>query len=802
MPYTNYRGPAAYGAALLARPALIALAASCAIPALAAETPAANTLRADSASAESAGNAIIVTGTRTEGRRVRESATPIELVSADALTRSGQTNLLDALKDTLPGLNSPAVGYDVGALARTFQLRGLSPSHTLVLVNGKRRHLSSSIYADSDPAQGANAVDLDLIPVNAIARIEVLRDGAAAQYGSDAIAGVVNIILKDGAQGGHASVQGGQYYKGDGQEISTNIDHGFAVGAGRLHVSAGYRYHNFSNRSGETGGVQPAKVQGDPRSILGTASYDYVQPISGSDISVYSFGTYAHRRARANENPRQPGDVSSAVDAIYPNGFTPQETVDENDYSLTLGAKGRLSGWDWDLSSTYGRDVVHLGNINSINGDLLADTGSTQSAFNVGGFASGEWTNNLDLRRALDVGLASPLTLALGVEDRYETYTIRAGEASSYYLGGSAAFPGFRPTDASSHHRNSVAGYIDATVRPISAWEVSGAARLEHYDSVGTRVNGKLATRYEVSPSFALRASGTTGFHAPTLAQQYYSATTVTTGYASIQLPLGSAGANLLGAGSLKPETSRSISAGFVAEPIPGLHLAADGYFIWVNNRIIESAYLYGDLAQAAVVANGTVPPAGLSSDNVSAVFFTNGVNTRTQGVDVTADWKTRLGAAGQISWTAAFGYVENKIRSVQAPSAALAAAGLSLVDAVQTTNLTTATPKIKASLAANWERGAWSVNLRNTYYSNSRQAQGYSTPYFIIDTGNRIITDLAVSYKATPRIGITAGANNLFDITPRLVPAALRANYDQYSHVTPFGINGGSWYVRLGVKL
>lgn len=760
---------------------------------------------ADTSAGEASGanEVVVVTGTREPGQHARQSATPIDVVGSEALTTTGAGNILDALKDTLPAVNAPAVGYDIGALARTFQLRGLSPSHTLVLIDGKRRHLSASIYADSDPAQGSNAVDLDLIPINAISHIEVLRDGASAQYGSDAIAGVVNVILKKDADAGSVSLQGGTYYKGDGATVQMNADDGFAIGDhGQLHVSAGYRFHDFSNRSGDSGGAQPAKVQGDPRSYLLTGSYDYTQEL-GADIALYSFGTYAARQARAYENPRQSGLLSGDVDALYPNGFSPLETVNEHDLSVTTGVRG--SGvWNWDLSTSYGQDHASFHNIHTVNADLLADTGNAQSNFYVGAFHSSEWTSNLDIQHNFDIGLAGPLALAFGFEDRYETFEIKAGEPNSYYQGGPQAFPGFRPTDAVTANRNSVAEYVDLTAHPTEAWEVSFAGRAEQYEQVGNRLNGKVATRYDFSPDFALRASVSTGFHAPTLPQQYYSATLVTTGAASIQLPLGSAGAGVLGAPNLKPETSRSYSVGLVAEPLSGIYLTADAYHIDVNNRIIESAYLYGNLALAAIAANGASIPTGVSADNAAAVFFTNGVDTRTQGVDVTVSTTTSLDTYGDIRWDASFGYVETEIHRIHAAPQALSDAGLKLVDSVQRTNLTTATPKFKASLAASWKLDVWDVTLRNTFYGNTTQAQGWSEPYYMLHSGNRVITDLDVGYQMTTRIRLNAGANNLFNIYPDRIAASVyqNLNYDRYSHVAPFGINGGSYYLRLSVGL
>ena len=781
------------------------VAAACATTVALIAAPAYAQQAAAPAAAASANtlDTVVVTGTREGGRKARDSATPIDVIQVEQLLATGQSNLLDALKSVLPSLNTPAVGYDVGALARTFQLRGLSPAHTLVLVNGKRRHLSASIYADADPAQGANAVDLDLIPLSAIDHVEVLKDGAAAQYGSDAIAGVVNIILRRSDGGGSVSALGGRYIDGGGATLQLDGSQGFKLGSdGRLQLAAGLRTHGFSNRSGDTGDVQAARVQGDPRSQLATASLNLDKPLA-PELSAYGFGTVASRRARAYENPRQPSWFSPAVAALYPDGFSPQETVDEQDLSLTGGLKGRAGdAWYWDLSATYGRDNVRLRNTHTVNPELLDDTGLAQTDFSVGGFTGSELTANLDLRRPLTVAaLARPLNLALGLEARRETFQIHPGEANSYYLGGSQAFPGFRPSDAADVSRSSAAAYVDLAASLTQAWELGLAARAERYDGVGSKLAGKLSSRYVISPQWALRGAVSNGFHAPTLAQQYYSATTVTTGFAQIQLPLGTAGARLLGAPDLKPETSRNISFGVVAEPVKGLHASVDAYRIDINNRIIQSAALTGPLAAAAISANGSSIPADVASDGVTAAFFTNGVDTRTRGIDISLDWRTDWDSLGLVKWTLASGYNRTSIRRIHDAPAVLQAAGLTLVDAVQRSNLTTATPRTKHSLAATWWRGDWEVTLRESFYGASSQVQGYGAgPFYVIRTRSAYLTDLDVGFHFNDKLKLSVGANNLFNVYPNEIPAEVyrNLNYDRYSHVSPYGINGGYYHVRL----
>ena len=758
---------------------------------------------ADIRNEDLAAGTVIVTGTRDSGKKVRESMTPVIVIGAEDLASTGKTNVLDALKSLVPSLNTPAVGYDVGALARTFQLRGLSPGNTLVLINGKRRHVSASLYADSDPAQGSNAVDLDFIPLAAIDHIEILQDGAAAQYGSDAIAGVINIILKKSPTGTSVSLLGGGYIDGGGQTQQFEANKGFIIaGDGFLNLSFSAHYHGYSNRSGDSGGAQAALVQGDPKSSVVTGAYNFEKPIT-PDLTFYSFATVAHRDAQANENPRQPDAISPAVNVLYPNGFTPQEKVSENDFGLTAGLKGVSSDkWNWDVSTTYGRDQAKLENIRTVNPDLLNDFGNAQSKFRVGSFTSSELTTNVDVRRPFTLdGLSGPLLVALGLENRYERFQIGAGEANSYYLGGSSAFPGFQKTDQVDATRNSLAAYVDLTAHITSQWELGFATRAEHYQQVGNKVTGKLSTRYDFSPAVALRATLSNGFHAPTLAQQYYSATTVTTGFAQVQLPLGSAGANVLGAPNLKPETSKNISVGLVLEPVKGVHATIDAYQININNRIIESASISGQLAAAAVAANGAAIPAGVPSGSVSAAFFTNGVDTKTQGIDVSIDTISRLGALGTIKWIVNGGYNKTTIEHISAAPAALQAAGLSLVDPVQRSNLTTATPRGKASIAAIYTKNEWELTLRETVYGKTSQVQGYAPgPYFTYNTDVTYITAVDLGYNFSDHLKVNIGADNLLNKYPTKMPASVyqNLNYDQYSHVSPFGVNGAYYYARV----
>jgi iron complex outermembrane receptor protein len=599
------------------------------------ETESASVAAAGAADASLAGGGldeVVVTGTRETNVKARDSVAPIDVISATELTKTGATDLRDALERTLPSLNHQSFSGDLGNLTDSIQLRGLSPDDVLILVNGKRRHTTASIYADSDgPLQGSAPVDIDLIPISAVDHIEVLRDGAAAQYGSDAIAGVVNIILKSSDHGGDATVTTGQYYGGDGFTGEAGVGRGLRLGEdGFLHLSADYLHHDHSVRSGPDSrtGVVDNDIFGDPLINRISLAYNAGKAFANDAAEVYSFATYAHRDAESYENYRLP----TVIPSIYPNGFSPQETIAEDDFSVTAGVKGNdLLGWHWDLASTYGGDDDHFGLKDSGNPSLLAATGSTPTSFDIASFKTGQWTNNLDLVRPFDIGAAGPLSVALGAEWRRDTYAVGAGDKDSYIDGGAQSFQGLAPINAGSYSRSNYAGYIDLATNPVEHWQVDLAGRYEHYTDFGRTTSGKLSTRYDFSPRLALRATVSNGFRAPSLAQEYFSDLNVSPTGASGQLAAHSPAAALLGATQLEPEKSSNFSVGFVAEPIEGLHAALDAYLITIKNRIVDGGTYAGTQAINALAANGITLPPGIDPADVSAVYFSHADRARRQ---------------------------------------------------------------------------------------------------------------------------------------------------------------------------
>jgi len=773
---------------------------------------------------------VIVTGTRAAGLTVEDSASPIQVLDASSLARTGQPDLIQALAQNLPSLNAQSFGSDMAAMTLSARLRGLSPNNTLVLVNGKRRHGTANLAVLAGAFQGGAAADLNFIPVAAIERVEVLQDGAAAQYGTDAIAGVINIILKSNYRGGSANVNGGGYMDGGGHTGDGMANIGLTPFTNAyLSLTAETKYHGFSERGGiDPRVVDPATMAAMP-SLVNAPGYPYLNKIQGDaqyrqhifaanfgvdlggDTELYSFATYGKKEARAFENYRMP----NRLPAIYPLGFSPQETFDEEDYAFTFGIKGKVFGnWNWDVSSTYGKDVAKLGVANSANISLFADTGATPLSFKAGQFQASQWTNNLDLRREFDAGMATPLTLALGLEHRRDTYAIVAGDAASRYKEGAQSFPGFSLTDAGKHSRNNKAVYANIAVQPVTGWTVDIAGRFEDFSDFGNAKVGKLTSRYDFTPDVAVRATYSNGFRAPTLAESFYSATNVSPRSAFVQLAPNSPGARLVGIDGLKPEASTNISAGLVLNPMAGMSVTLDAYQITIRDRIVGSGSLYGSggainspAVTAAILANGNVLDPTVVQTGIN--IFTNAVNTRSRGAELVATLSSNYGAYGRVDWSAAANY--NKVEVIKINQAPTQLGAQTLLDATAISHLETASPKVRLNLGGLWRMGDWTVNLRENYFGKS--SEQFSTDGAVYRE-NRIkaslLTDLEVSYQISKAWSLSLGANNLFNEYPdkvnALTLAEQRANLDNgavtiYPGFSPYGINGGYYYARAALK-
>ena len=759
---------------------------------------AANAVDAAASLAAADGGVVVVTGTRDTRRSADESLSPIDVISAKDLQRTGQTDLRDALVKLQPSVNRLAQAGDAANLTSALTLRGLSPNHVLLLINGKRRHTSANISADPGAQQGATPVDLDLIPVSAVDHIEVLRDGAAAQYGSDAIAGVINVILKSSARGGNLTLNGGQYYKGDGFTLGSSADIGLPLGEdGFVHLSAETKRHDHSVRSGpdERTGTVVNRTLGDPQSRREAFGVNAGLALNAT-TELYAFGSVAHRDGESVQNYRLPNRLPQ----LYPNGFSPVETSNEQDGSLTAGVRGeQLAGWRWDLSATYGVDNVKIGMRDSANTDLYAATGATPTSFHLASYKNTQWGANLDAARPFDVGLPAPLSVALGAEYRRETYDVGAGDAASSYGSGAQALPGLSAISAGKHGRTISAAYADLSTKLSRQWEAELAARHERYSDAGNTSNAKLSARFQASERYALRGTLSTGFRAPSLAQEYYTSLAVSPTTAGGQLAVNSVAARSLGASALKPEKSRSVNLGLVAQPWDRFNLTVDAYRIEIRDRIIQGGSYTGATAINALTAAGISLPTGLSS--VSASYFANGVDTRTQGVDVVATYTTNLGA-GHIDWDLGANVNTNSILRT-----AVDTNGRPLLNAQQAGYLTTSTPKNKVILGGVWSQGPWGVSLHATRYGKTAtEATFYSGPNIYstsvfnhIENAPRTLTDLELRYAVSKQLQLSLGANNLFDVYPSKVPAASRylGVYQYDTAASQTGFNGGYYYAR-----
>lgn len=778
---------------------------------------------------------IVVTGSRGLPRTITESPTPIDVISGAELERTGRPGVIAALNTLVPSYNSPTrPGGGIATVISTGGLRGLNPDQALILVNGKRRHKTSLINAVSAFYLGSVPADLDLIPTSAVDHIEVLRDGAAAQYGSDAIAGVINIILKSNTNGGGASATVGQNYdRSDGEQFLGQANYGMALGeSGFLDLFVNGKIQKNSNRAvpiASTIRLYPlVNGQPDPREAtidrLVTKNYGNF-PIEGfnsgynvsyevaPDISLYSFGTFSKRESELNFTFRAPTNNTSLPE-LYPNGYRPYLNIDERDFEFALGVKGTLSGWDWDISSTYGYNRSDQNGHETLN-PSLGPTSPTD--LYVGSLKSTEWVNSVDVTKGFD--FAGHLQVSGGIQHRRETYAVIEGEPDSYRAGtytyrvngvlqrpapGGQAANGFTPADAGRISRNNISAYIDLAYDPSASTTIGLAGRFEHYDDAsGDTVIGKLTLRQAVSDWFSLRAAANTGFRAPGLAQQIYASTSgqfrtingVINRLEIKTLPVGSPAAIALGSEPLTPEKSTNFSAGFVMTPIQNFSLTVDAYQVKVKDRITVTSTLTGPAVSAILIANGLSP-------DISAQYYTNAIDTRTRGVDVVATYRHSLGDFN-MSWNLGYNYNKTIITRIKAnpPELASLGAGYVLFDRRSRMYLTKNFPKTKLFLGNVTTAGPFTLSTRVTRYGafNSFENDVSLDRTF----GAKILVDTELAWAATKKLELAVGANNLFNVYPQYNSAGFNANLGSgfYATNAAYGFTGGYYYGKVTVK-
>ena len=757
---------------------------------------------------------LIVTGTRVADRTVAESQSPIDIISSDALQATGTTELATALARALPSLNFPRPALTDGTSAiRPAQLRGLAPDQVLVLVNGKRRHASSLLNLNGTIGRGSAPVDLNTIPVSAIERVEVLRDGASAQYGSDAIAGVVNVVLKGASEGGSLSLSHGQYSAGDGAQSQLAGDAGLPLAGDRgfVHLSAQINQQDHTNRArpfaGTPGPTQPepgqkAFVIGDPEVDAAAASFNAGFDISDT-LSLYAFGSISNRDITSFAFFRAPGNPSQNIPSIYPDGFLPRINNVSRDRAIVAGLKGSFGeAWDWDLSFNHGYNNLEFFTRNTLNASIGADS---PTSFYDGALETTQNIANFDLNRQLDIGLAYPATLALGVELRNEKWNQSPGEYGSYAQpdlsrpGGAQGFGGFAPEVSGHHSRDSHAVYAGLEADLTDSFSAGIAGRYEDYDDFGSQASGKLSARYAFTDAVALRGTVSSGFRAPSLAQQYFQ-TVSTVFLAGIPVPFeirtfpaSSDVAQAFGAEPLQPEESLSYSLGLVLQPVDRLYVTIDAYHIEVDDRIALSSNLTGDAVRLLLESQGIF---GVNGGR----YFTNAIDTRTQGIDVVANYGFDLGT-GTLDLTAGWNYTDTEVTRIAPNPAELEQAGLNLerIDRTEIGRIEDGFPNSKLLLAGTWSLPSWDFTLAATRYGSVTTRPSDSTNDQTY--GAKWLLDASAAYRLD-NWTITLGADNLLNEYPdeNTFPNSTNGQFP-YSNLSPFGFNGAFAYAKIDFR-
>jgi iron complex outermembrane receptor protein len=802
--------------------------------------------------------AVAVLSTRGEERTVISAPVPIDVLSTTDIQLTGRTETSQIIQAVAPSFNFPRTSIGDGTdHIRPATLRGLAPDQTLVLVNGKRRHASALVNVNGFVGRGSQAVDLNAIPASMIDHIEILRDGAAAQYGSDAIAGVLNIVLKSTAPGmfsGEVGENVTTYNRDatsqtafpaqmspismhDGRVASSALNYGFGFGQnGFLQVAGEVRDRQGTNRT-----LPDTRTQyfaGDPRNSLPPQinhwqGDSYNHDVDGffntgttlsNGVELYAFGGLGHRHGASAGFWRRAND-DRTVRSIFPDGFLPFIKSGINDASVSGGLKGELSGWTWDLGTVYGNNSFDFTIDNTANVSLGP---SSKTTFNAGQLAFGQSTTTLDIFRAVSGILPAPLRVALGGEFRSDMYKITAGEPDSYRNGGvkvldangnpttrlaavgSQVFPGFQPTDAGSHSRTNSAGYLDLESDLTKQLLLGVAGRFEHYSDFGSTSTGKVSARFEPVPRFALRGAVSTGFRAPSLGQEFFSSTA--TNFISGQpfdirtFPVATKEAQLLGASDLKPERSTNYSAGVAMEPAHSLALTVDFYRIDIKDRIVLSDNFTGATIQALFASTGSTAAGGR--------FFTNAIDTRSNGVDVVANYGLSFSNRSVLKLTSGYNHNTVKVTRVDSTPPNLKAFQENLFGRVERTRIEKGNPRDNLFASANYDLRGLGFTARVQRYGEVTVAG--TTPTNTTGTldqtyGAKTLTDLSASYSLR-RYTLTVGADNIFDVYPDRNlnpgdPATGNGGISNfgifpYAGISPFGFNGRFIYTKMSIGL
>ncbi len=731
---------------------------------------------------------VVSVGSRSSQRTITDSPVPIDIVSAKDLTSTGQFSFDRALQYRVPSFNSVQTPVnDATSLLDPYEIRNMGPSRTLVLINGKRKNLSSLIYIQTSPGRGEGGADLAAIPQDAIKRVEILRDGASAQYGSDAIAGVMNIILKDRYEYGTVTLNTGMTAKGDGEMVGISVNNGANfLKKGFINYTMALSYKALANRAGKVDAAGEAgdfeadidevnnflaikpdagNVNGDPEKTTSQFLVNAGIPI-GDHAEFYGNAAYVYKKVNSFANYRTPYWRTTDDGLLHEPGtpylgYLPTFEGDLNDYNGTIGFRSVNNGWNSDVSFTIGGNEQLYTVANSRNASLGA---RSPIYFKPGGYSFTHNVGNIDVNKLLFANF----NFGIGMEMRREVFKIMAGDTASFVGSGADSFPGIGEANASTNTRSNVGGYIDLAYDINRSLLLGATFRTEQYSDFGNTFVYKFSGRYKfLDDKLTLRASYSTGFRAPMLHQIYLQIAQQSfvpgegiqsKGIFNNQ----SAQARQLGIPNLKPEKSTNITVGLGVNPTKNLSITLDYYKIDVKDRIILGSEIEEEdpnTPLGEILANNGI---------VAASFFTNGINTTTSGIDFVINNRNMMLGSGKLNISLAGNYaLENALDGNVINPPILAGTGKTIFDATQEALLLSSRPEYKAILGFDYVMGRFSFSLNNVLFGPTTFRQAGLSEDLKTVFQPKVVTDLGINLELVKNLNFGFTVQNLLNVLP-----------------------------------